>query len=114
MLPLLLISCKCEKSASVSATVVSGPTKVEVPVEQYLMAVNRSFERAEESCWDSKSELLLARFSLNGAEEQAKGWGVLTGWEFKELENGTILFVENQLGITMVTPDTTGLPCVTK
>ena len=114
MLPLLLVSCKCEKSASVSATVSSAPAEVDIPVEEYLMAVNRSFERVEESCWDSKSELLLARFSLIGTEEQAKGWSVLTGWEFKALSNGTILFIEDELGITAVTPDVTRLPCVTK
>ena len=84
------------------------------PIEKFLEASNRHFDRGEESCWDYKSELLLVKFSDYGTGNQAVGWSVVTGFRFNSLDNGSVIVIEDDLRIVEIKPDTTDLVCVKK
>ena len=85
-------------------------------VTPHLTAVNRTWDLVQQTCWDEKSKTLFVQFPptspkrADGVDEYYTGWQVVENYKFKELGNGTQVFIGDTL--TSVAPDVTGLPCV--
>lgn len=85
----------------------------------YLKAVNRTWGRVVQSCWDHKSKTLLVQWpptppvDAKPDVEYTVGWQIINKPEWKEMGNGTMLFLGND-SMSEVSPDVTGMPCVMK
>lgn len=126
---LILTSCaKDEETYRPKEVVVAAQEEKKVEdvmtdaqrVVPYLKAVNRTWDRAIQSCWDFKSEILLVQFpsskpaTAKDDEEYDVGWHIVEKPKWKELGNGTFLFITPDARTYQVVPDVTGLPCVIK
>lgn len=126
LIALILTACGAEEPAQYKLKpVVQEEQKAEdttmdlQKLTPYLKAVNRTWGRIVQSCWDSHSKTLLAQFPPTAPAKAEPDIEYLTGWQivdepkWKEMGNGTQLFMgyNSMLGAA---PDTTGIPCVMK